>query len=209
MDSFDREKRLLALTKPLYLGLHSQALLRPKASNREPFQRNFKEMYPTITREDATDLLSERNWRPRVVGAYVCGFRGWNEFEGCIGRLLVRDELVYASVAYSFALARFASPLSSKALCSYLWNNFSGRCTDYSSICHAIAALKWIDAQNQSDFYERNIGDWHEKIESGRASLTNIPKEEARELMRRIVSPEWVDGAEKQLRALIELVPSL
>lgn len=209
MTFFDSKKRLLALTEPLYMGLHGRALLRPDVSNFEPFQRDFKLLYPMILRNDVTHLLGWKNWRPRVVGSYVCGFRGWSEFEGCIARLLVRDQLVYASVAYAFALARFASPLSSTALCSYLWNNFSGLCTDYSSISHAIAALRWIDAQNQSGFYERNVGEWHAKIESGRASLTNIPKEEARELMRRAISFERVEECEKQLHALIELAPSL
>ena len=201
----DREKRLFAITKALYNGLHFRYLSHPSASARAKFADEFAKFYPTITREDAIDLLSWQAWQPRTVGASICAFRSWSDFDGCIGRLLVRDELIFASVEYSFALARFALPSSSVALCAYLWSNFSGRCTDYSSLWHAIAALKWIDEKNGTDFYERNVGEWHEKIESGRATLMGTPKEEARELMRRALSPERIESALHDLAALMQI----
>jgi hypothetical protein len=211
MDDFDRGKWLLDITEKLYTGLHFRTLLSPDKRTRETedFSQLFKSTYPNISRDDAIDLLSWHNWRPRVVGAYICGFRRWDDFDGCIGRLLVRDELIYSSLAYSFALARFALPSSSTALCAYLWNNFSGLCTDYSSIWHAIAALRWVDERNKTDFYERYVGEWHEKVENGGASLMGHTKEESRELMRLALSKERVEGAEKQLRELMKVADRL
>lgn len=207
MDESDLERHLIALSKPLYLRLRPR-LLCPLEEDKT-FERDFADIFSRVSQDDVNDLLSWANWRPREVGAYLAGFKNWPEFSPSIERLLVRDDLVYASVAYAFALARFALPSGSTALQAYLWNNFSGRCTDVSSIPHAIAALKWIDAQNGSDFYERNFGEWQDKIESGRAALRGCTREEGRAFLRKVVAGVWVDEAEEDLKKLIEIARKL
>ena len=199
----EQERHLIALSQPLYLKLRPH-LLRPIPED-ATFEEDFASILATITRDDVNDLLSWVNWRPRLVGAYLVGFKNWSEFSPTIERLLIRDELVFASVGYAFALARFAGPSASTALSAYLWNNFSGRCTDVSSIPHAIAALRWIDEQNGTNFYEQGIGDWQEKVESGRATLQGSLREESREHMRKVVAGVRVEKAEGELATLLKI----
>ncbi len=202
----------IALSQPLYRRLRPR-LLCPQGAD-PTFERDFASIYGAVSKEDVTDLLAWKNWRLRLVGAYLAGLKNWPEFSTSIEQLLVQDELIYASVAYAsvayaFAIARFALPTGSTALAAYLWNNFSGRCTDMSSIPHAIAALKWIDARNGSNFFERNIGEWHEKIESGRATLRGSKREESRDFIRKVVGRQRLTQAENDLQKLMEVARKL
>lgn len=66
------------------------------------------------------DLLSEFDWRPRIVGAYFAAINKYSQLENLIGTHLLKSEVCYAGEGYCLALATFGTATSQTFLKSYL-----------------------------------------------------------------------------------------
>src|SRR5687768_12108419 len=65
-------------------------------------------------------LLTEADWRPRVMGAWFVALRGADAFEPRLGRLLFRSDVCFAGRAYAVSLASLATPGAAAWLERYL-----------------------------------------------------------------------------------------
>ncbi len=98
----------------------------------------------------ALRLLSEFNWRPRLVGAYFVALKRMNEHEDLVGRLLLRSDVCDAGRGYCLALARLGTPAGLDYIKRYL-DYYLTRTELWFEQSDAMAALAYFDHQNRSD----------------------------------------------------------
>lgn len=89
-------------------------------------------------------LLTEADWRPRVVGAWFVALRGADGFETRLGRLLLRSDVCFAGRAYAVALTSLATPGAADWLERYLRHYLAHSQLDYDQ-AEAMAALTQLD----------------------------------------------------------------
>jgi hypothetical protein len=92
----------------------------PLARDWQRIVDSFSPCRTEITDELITMLLTDFNWRPRSVGAYLAFVRNRPTFTDHIGRLLLRSDVCYSGKAYCLALSRFNTPTARDYLGSYL-----------------------------------------------------------------------------------------
>jgi len=114
------------------------------ALNRERLEAALASRWHEITPELVWGLLSERNWRARVAGAYLAALRRLDEFGPHIGGHLLRSETPYAGQGYCLALARFAGKDEVAILRRYLDHYLTQTKLIYDQ-CAALSALAQID----------------------------------------------------------------
>lgn len=96
-------------------------------------------------------LLTEADWRPRVVGAWFVALRGASAFETRLGRLLLRSDVCFAGRAYAVALASLATPQAADWLARYLQHYLALPQLDYDQ-AEALAALQQLDPPRAATF---------------------------------------------------------
>jgi hypothetical protein len=96
-------------------------------------------------------LLTEADWRPRVVAAWLVALRGADAFEPRLGRLLLRSDVCFAGRAYAVALASLATPQAADWIARYLQHYLALPQLDYDQ-AEALAALQQLDAARAATF---------------------------------------------------------
>jgi hypothetical protein len=134
---------------PFYLNvLHGNYVRLLLASEDSDFRQSFIRKVNTVLKIVDTEivdrLFEEKNWRVRLVAAWLCGIKGWHQYANLIGSRLVPSEQCYAGQAYCFALARFADEASARHLCRYLDEYLPQPDKQYDQYW-AMPALIWID----------------------------------------------------------------
>jgi len=130
----------------------------------EQFNSNFQKVSAELSTEIIRKLLGDFNWRSRITGAHFAAITDSTEFEEQIGVLLLKSELTYAGDGYVLALARFNTDRSIKYLCEYL-DYYLERTDLWFDQGDAMAALKWLDESNQTNYHKEFLGRWNKFIE--------------------------------------------
>ncbi len=84
------------------------------------FESCFRQIAAEIDDQLITELLTQRNWRPRITAAYFVAIKRMAHHCDHIGKLLLRSDLCYAGSGYALALARINTPESLDYLKKYL-----------------------------------------------------------------------------------------
>ncbi len=87
--------------------------------NYETFKSNFSKISDEIDDQLITELLSQRNWRPRITAAYFVAIKNMSCHCDHIGKLLLRSDVCFAGRGYALALARINTPQSHEFLFQY------------------------------------------------------------------------------------------
>lgn len=93
------------------------------------------------------ELLSQTNWRPRLVGGYLAAAANLVGLEEHLGRLFLRSDACYSGRGYCLALSRFNTPASLGFLREYL-DHYIERLEYRFEQGDAMAALTHLDAVN-------------------------------------------------------------
>jgi len=98
----------------------SRSLFRTGLFDPEEAASLVGENLPLVNADLVLALLSEFNWRPRIVGAYLSALRGFHSLEQDLGNLLLRSDVCYAGSAYALVLGHFNTTRSLRFLTDYL-----------------------------------------------------------------------------------------
>jgi hypothetical protein len=113
--------------------------------------RRFSELVQPLANEInetvVHELLSQFNWRPRMVGAYFAAIMGHVSSENLIGRLLLRSDVCDAGRGYCLALALFNTDASRQYLRKYL-EYYLSRPDLWFDQNYALAAVSLLDDFN-------------------------------------------------------------
>ena len=84
------------------------------------FVARINERAAATTDSEIESLLTDDNWRDRIVGAHLAGFGRRTALRDLIGSLLLASERVHAGQGYCFALAAFGEEADAEWLAAYL-----------------------------------------------------------------------------------------
>lgn len=129
---------------PFYMTVFSQLS--------EETEQQVITIYSEIDYEIVMKLLSDFNWRTRIVGAYFAALKDFTELEEVIGNHLLKSEVCYAATGYCLALANFGTEKSKSYLKEYL-NYYLTRKDLWFDQGEALAALFGMD-ENAAKEYE-------------------------------------------------------
>ena len=76
----------------------------------ETFESNFRPIAAEINDQLITDLLTQRNCRPRITAAHFVAIKQMANQSDHIGKLLLRSDVCFAGGGYALALVRIYSP---------------------------------------------------------------------------------------------------
>jgi hypothetical protein len=114
-------------------------------------ERNLRLVFREIEVPLIVSLLSEFDWRPRMVGAFFVALNRVGELENHIGRLLLRSDVCYAGRGYCLALARLNTPVAVEYIRAYL-RYYLTRKDLWFDQDDAMAALCCLDAANATTY---------------------------------------------------------
>jgi hypothetical protein len=107
----------------------------------------LRPLLPEVSPELINALLTQFNWRPRVLGAFFVALDRRNDFQDFIGRLLLRSDVCYAGRSYCIALACLNTPTAVDFLQRYL-RYYLTRNDLWFDQAVAMAALRYLDEVN-------------------------------------------------------------
>jgi hypothetical protein len=139
-----------------FLGLH---FLKPG------IEVALRRVYPTIDQKVIEALLSEFNWRPRIVGGHFAAIKNVCGVEHLLGTLLLRSDVCFAAEGYCVALARFNSERSRVYFADYLDYYLTRRDLEFDQGT-VMCALGYLDRLNGRNDLDRFIPKWQEFIGS-------------------------------------------
>jgi len=122
-------------------------------------QSTIAALRPEMTEDLACQLLSYRNWRPRIVGAHIVALQKYGELTDHVGRLLVRSDVCYAGEGYCHALARLNTSKSRQYLFDYLEYYLTQPDLWFDQGC-AMGAVAYLDGINSSKELSRFMDKW-------------------------------------------------
>lgn len=109
----------------------------------------FRHIYPSITDQLITTLLSDFNWRSRTAATYFATILDRRQHIDHIGRLLLRSDVCYVGAAYCRYMAFLGTPEAADYLNRYL-GYYLTRADLYFDQPDALAALRYIDSHSGS-----------------------------------------------------------
>jgi Family of unknown function (DUF6000) len=112
-----------------------------------------------VNEELVLDLLSQFDWRPRLVGAYLVALRRLSGLETVIGQLLLRSDVCYAGQGYCVAIAELNSSAGVEFLSKYL-DYYLGQVNLWFDQGEAMAAIHYLDTVNQTNLLARYREPW-------------------------------------------------
>ena len=115
----------------------------------ETFESNFRPIAEEIDNQLITDLLTQRNWRPRITAAYFVAIKTMANHTDHIGKLLLRSDLCYAGGGYALALARINTPDSLDYLKKYLQHYLRRPDLEFDQ-ADVLGAVKHCDKLNET-----------------------------------------------------------
>lgn len=131
----------------------------------EKFTEAFRPIIHAVDDELITSLLSESNWRPRIVAAYFAAITNRKTHEEHVGKLLLRSDVCYAGRGYCLALACFNTPNALKYLMDYL-DYYLLHPELYFDQGVAMAAVAHMDSQNDTNNLAYYLPAWSSFIEN-------------------------------------------
>lgn len=114
------------------------------------FEFSFRQIAHEIDDALVTELLTQRNWRPRITAAYFVAINQMDTHCDHIGKLLLRSDVCYAGSGYSLALARINSSGSVDYLIKYL-HHFLRRPDLEFDQADVLGAVVYCDKLNQTN----------------------------------------------------------
>ena len=126
----------------------------------DSFLANYSEIKSELDETIVDSLLSEFNWRPRIVGAYFSALKQYRSFEDTIGKLLLRSDVCYAGVGYTIALTSFNTESSVNYLKQYL-DYYLTKKDLWFDQCDVMAAVKYLDSVNDTENFEDRLPAWN------------------------------------------------
>ena len=131
----------------------------------EFFQDQYIEVHSEIDSEIITKLLTEFNWRTRIVGAYFAGIKEFKEFESFIGKLLLRSDVCFAGTGYCYALAMFNTDKSIEYLEEYLQYYLKKKHLWFDqNTC--MAAVNYLDEINNTNHMGKHLPAWKKFVKN-------------------------------------------
>ncbi len=127
--------------------------------NDDFFKEKLLEVSHDLSEDIVFQLLSDFNWRTRIVGAYFTAIMKYDAFEHTIGNLLLRSDVCYAGAGYCFALASFNSDTSRKYLLEYL-DYYLKKKNLWFDQCTAMSGIRYLDDQNDTDIFPEYLPRW-------------------------------------------------
>jgi hypothetical protein len=127
------------------------------------FEGALAGVFEAIDQKVVEALLSEFDWRPRIVGGHFAAIKNICSMEQLLGTLLLRSDVCFAAEGYCVALARFNSESSRAFLANYL-EYYLGRKDLEFDQGTAMGALGYLDRINGSNDLERFVAKWHEFV---------------------------------------------
>ena len=115
----------------------------------DAFESNFRTIAAEIDDQLVTELLTQRNWRPRITAAYFVAIKRMPKHCDHIGKLLLRSDLCYAGGGYALALARINTAESLEYLKKYL-HHYLRRPDLHFDQADVLGAVKHCDKLNQT-----------------------------------------------------------
>ena len=113
----------------------------------EPLVMALRPHWKDVTSPLVVTLLSNFDWRPRLVGAWMAALRPFPDLQDHIGRLLLRSDVCYAGSGYCLALTVFNTPSARDYLRSYL-EYYLSQSDLFFEQGEAMAALGSLDELN-------------------------------------------------------------
>ena len=123
----------------------------------ETFESNFRPIAEEIDNQLITDLLAQRNWRPRITAAYFVAIKQMANHCDHIGKLLLRSDVCFAGGGYALALTPINSPDSIDYLKKYLHHYLRRPDLEFDQ-ADVLGAVKHFDKLNSTaiiDEFER------------------------------------------------------
>ena len=128
------------------------------------FDATFERVHAAVDHCLIVTLLSEGNWRPRIVGAFFAAIKNVGEAEPLIGTLLLRSDVCYAADGYCLALARFNSEGARGCLAAYL-DYYLARRDLWFDQGVAMGAVAYLDRANGTNELGRFMPQWQQFVE--------------------------------------------
>jgi hypothetical protein len=148
-------------------------------------------------------LLTEADWRPRMVGAWFVAVRGADGFEPRLGRLLLRSDVCFAGRAYAVALASLATPGAAGWLERYLAHYLARPELDYDQ-AEVLAALLQLDATRGAALlpaWKAYVGGRRDTLSTGAVPQVRAQLEALSQLRERVAAlPEPAPAAAPAVR---------
>jgi Family of unknown function (DUF6000) len=150
------------------------------------FESAFDRVSATIDQQVIETLLSEFDWRPRIVGGYFAAIKNIYGAERLLGTLLLRSDVCYAATGYCLALARFNSESARIYLTDYLDYYLAGKDLEFDQGT-VMGALAYMDRVNSRNDFDRFMPKWHEFIGNESGWNPDWVIEKFSERMRRVL----------------------
>ncbi len=131
-----------------------------------PFARQASSILSATQEVDVSlirELLTFRNWRPRLVGAYFAAILRAKSTLDVIEPLLLRSDVCYAGRGYCLALARMNAQRSPDILEGYL-DYYLTKANLWFDQDQGLAALRHLDAINGTSRAARYEPLWSEFV---------------------------------------------
>lgn len=135
------------------------------AINDDFFKENFEKVSQELSEDIVLQLLSDFNWRTRIVGAYFCSIMNYISFEKIIGNLLLRSDVCYAGAGYCYALASFNTEGSRRYLLKYL-DYYLKKKKLWFDQSVAMSALSYLDELNSTDDFTDLLPLWKKFVKN-------------------------------------------
>ena len=117
------------------------------------FIKAFEPVAQNVSEALVRQLLSVRNWRPRIVGGYFAAIFRMESMMGLLEPLLLRSEVTFAGRGYCLALASINTAECPQILSRYL-DHYLARPDLWFDQSDALAALTYLDVRNGTTLAE-------------------------------------------------------
>lgn len=133
-----------------FLGLH---FFKPE------FEADLGRVYAAIDQKIIEALLSEFNWRPRIVGGHFAALKNICCVEHWVGTLLLRSDVCFAADGYCVALARFNSESSRQYFADYLDYYLTRKDLEFDqgTVIGALGYLDHLNGRNDLDRFKPKL----------------------------------------------------
>jgi hypothetical protein len=141
---------------PVYLSLLNANFLRTDELDNLPVLSQIRTFSDKISDEQINKLLRLREWRGRLVAAWLVGLSGRQNFVDEIGKLLLVSEVTYSGQGYCLALGLIGSQQCRDYLINYLTEYLPVHNRVYDQLW-AIGALAHVDEGAAKQFLSTDL----------------------------------------------------
>lgn len=129
------------------------------------FREHYSKLHAEISADITQQMLTEFNWRSRIVGGYFAAIKEYRNFEAQIGNLLLRSDVCYAASGYCIALAAFNSEISLQYLKRYL-DYYLKQKEFWFDQSDCMAAVAFLDKKNGTTVMQDYVPSWQDFVKN-------------------------------------------